>query len=100
MHDDDEMDRLLTSALRMRVPELSPGLDAAVMLRERPGRLEGGRVDDLGHQAGRHLQLRGDHVLVARRDARRPPRMRTERFAEGLPDHPVDNRRTHRTRCW
>ena len=44
MHDDDEMDRLLTSALTTRVPELSPGFDAAVMLRVRPRRLEGGRL--------------------------------------------------------
>jgi hypothetical protein len=43
MHDDDEMDRLLTSALTTRVPELSPGFDMAVMLRVRPRRLEGGR---------------------------------------------------------
>jgi len=43
MHDDDEMDRLLTSALAARVPELSPAFDAAVMLRVRPRRLKGGR---------------------------------------------------------
>jgi hypothetical protein len=44
MHDDDEMDRLLTSALTARVPELSPGFDAAVMLRVRPRRLESARL--------------------------------------------------------
>jgi hypothetical protein len=43
MHDDDEMDRLLTGALAARAPELSPGFDAAVMLRVRRRRLKGGR---------------------------------------------------------
>jgi hypothetical protein len=39
MHTDDEMDRLLTSALAGRVPELRPGFDAAVMRRVRPRQL-------------------------------------------------------------
>jgi hypothetical protein len=43
MHADDEMDRLLTSILAARVPELSPGFDAAVMRRVRPRRLDRGR---------------------------------------------------------